>query len=395
MRLAFVASTFPHGPADTFFEPEFRRLESLGIDATAIPVRPTAEPGVVDQVERAIVHPLVDGAVVSGAFRTLVRHPVRAVRAVARIFGSPRWPVLARNVAGLPKALWLADVVERERFDHIHAHWAGPPSTVAMIAAEIAQVPWSVTMHFLDIAAGNLLRAKSEQAAFVRFISGNMMQLARQTAPGVDESRWVVVHLGIDVPDTWTPPPPPNDPAVILIAARLDPEKRHPWLLRAVRRLRDEGREVRLLIAGQGQELDAIRALADELRVADVVELMGLVPNNELLPLLSSHEVDVLALPSDGEGIPVSLMEALAAGVPAVACDVGGVAELLGDGCGELVAVDDFEGFVDALRRLLEDSTLRRTVAENGRARVEKEFSADATATELAALIRRPDAELR
>jgi glycosyltransferase involved in cell wall biosynthesis len=91
----------------------------------------------------------------------------------------------------------------------------------------------------------------------------------------------------------------------------------------------------------------------------------------------------VAALPSDWEGVPVSLIEALAHGVPAVASDVGGVAELIGGGCGVLVPAGDPAGLADGIRRLLHSPQLREEVSRAGRARVEQEFAVERVVEQL------------
>jgi glycosyltransferase involved in cell wall biosynthesis len=118
-----------------------------------------------------------------------------------------------------------------------------------------------------------------------------------------------------------------------------------------------------------------------------VVRFLGYVPNAEILEWLQAGRVDAVALPSDWEGIPVSLIEALAHGVPAAASEVGGVAELLGDGCGLLVPEGDRAALADAIRRLLRSPQLREDVSRAGRERVEREFAVDRVVTELRTLL--------
>jgi glycosyltransferase involved in cell wall biosynthesis len=105
------------------------------------------------------------------------------------------------------------------------------------------------------------------------------------------------------------------------------------------------------------------------------VRFLGFVPNAQVLEWLAAGSVDVVVLPSDGEGIPVSLIEALAHGVPAVACDAGGVTELLGDGCGEVVPPGDAHALAAGVARLLRSSDLRAEHRRAGRARVEQDFA--------------------
>ena len=161
-------------------------------------------------------------------------------------------------------------------------------------------------------------------------------------------------------------------------------------MLRALERVRAAGVPAQLWLAGIGTIEAEIRAQISEADSEGHVRLLGFVPNVLLLELLRSHAVDVVALPSSGEGIPVSLMEALAAGVPVVACNAGGVAELVGDGAGVLVDIDDEDAFVDGLETMLTDDAARRAAATRGRRRVEEEFAADVTTVQFADLHKRP-----
>ena len=90
-----------------------------------------------------------------------------------------------------------------------------------------------------------------------------------------------------------------------------------------------------------------------------------------------------LASADEHEGIPVSLMEAMAAGVPVVATDSGGTSELIGGGAGLLVPVGDVDALADALRGIVSDQELRRAASEGGRRRVAESFDVDVIAAEL------------
>ena len=382
-RLLYLASSFPYGQNDTFFGPEVRELVRQGVDVLAVPVRPRGPLTTPDAESLSTRKPLLDGEIARAAFAEFVRSPTAVAAAFILLFRSPAPNVLIRNLAAFPKALWVAHRARTWPADHIHAHWAGPPSTVALIASRLSGVPWSFTAHLSDIQARNLLYDKCSSAVFVRFIAHAMQRLMRQCAPGVDESKWVVVRLGIELPPARNAPPPSNDPPVVLFAARFDPVKRHAALLEAVATLVGEGERLELWLAGSGRLLPSAQAQAAELGIEGVVRFLGYVSNAEILEWLEAGRVDAVALPSSWEGVPVSLMEALAHGVPAAASDVGGVAELVGDGCGLLVPEGDQAALVDAIRRLLHSSQLREDVSRAGRARVEREFAVERVVPQL------------
>jgi colanic acid/amylovoran biosynthesis glycosyltransferase len=374
-KLIYLASSFPYGKNDTFFGPEVRELVRQGVDLLAIPVRPRGDLTTADAAPITLRKPLLDLEIAWAVITETLRSPGAVASALALLRRQPNPPVLLRNLVSFPKALWVAKLARRWRADHIHAHWAGPPSTVALIASRVSGVPWSFTAHFADIAANNLLREKCGSALFVRFISRAMMELARRTAPAIDESRWVLLRLGVEVP------PPPvarnglNRPPVLLMPARFDVEKRHRTLIDATFELVQGGLELEVWLAGTGPlEADVARQVIER-SLHNVVRLLGYVPNAQVLEWLAAGRVDVVVLPSDAEGVPVSLIEALAHGVSAVACDAGGVAELLGDGCGEIVPPGESHELAAAVARVLASPELRAERAKAGRARVEDEFA--------------------
>jgi colanic acid/amylovoran biosynthesis glycosyltransferase len=384
-RLVYVASSFPWGRNDTFFAPEVRELRRQGVEILAVPMRPRGPLTTPDAAASAIHKPLLDREIAQQALAELARSPSQTLSLLRLLLRSPAPGVLFRNLAALPKAMWLARLARRWDADHIHAHWAGPPSTAAMIASRLSGIPWSFTAHATEIYADNLLYDKCRSASFVRFVAEAMMERARRVAPGVDESRWVLLRLGVQVPQPG--PPPANDPPVLLLAASFTGSKGHTVLLDAVRRLVDEGERLEVWLAGAGPKEEEIRGRARRLELDGVVRFCGYVPNEQVLEWLATGRVDVVVLPSESEGVPVSLIEALAHGVPAVATDVGGVSELLGEGCGELVPPHDPAALAAALARLLASSRLRAGYARAGRARIERDFAVDGVVTRLRDLL--------
>ena len=148
--------------------------------------------------------------------------------------------------------------------------------------------------------------------------------------------------------------------------------KGHPALLHAFARLAPAHPAAVLVLVGDGESRPAIAALAERLGLAARVRFLGHrddVP--ALLPALHA-----IVLPSRGEGLPRALVEAMAAGVPAVGTRAGGIVELLADGAGLLVDVGDVEGLAGALGRLLADPALRAELGARGRERAQRHDAA-------------------
>ena len=134
-------------------------------------------------------------------------------------------------------------------------------------------------------------------------------------------------------------------------------------------------------LIGDGPLEASLRAEAGELGVADRVTFTGLVDHDQLLARLKAGDWDAIVLASSStatehEGIPVSLMEAMATGVPVVATDSGATRELVTDGAGLLVAPSDREALAEALRRLGADPELRARIGAVARGRVADAFDA-------------------
>jgi glycosyltransferase involved in cell wall biosynthesis len=163
-----------------------------------------------------------------------------------------------------------------------------------------------------------------------------------------------------------------NDRLVVGCVASLTPEKDHAGLLRALSAVREDHPDVLLLLIGSGPLEHDVRDTVARLGLTDHVRLLGArmdVP--DLLPAL-----DVFALSSHYEGLPVSILEAMAAGLPTVASAVGGVPEAITDGVeGWLVQRGDPKQFADRLGRLLCDPESRRRMGAHARQRVEDRYS--------------------
>ena len=195
---------------------------------------------------------------------------------------------------------------------------------------------------------------------------------------GVDEERLVHIPNGLDLA-LWSPRDPAHEDArepLVLCVARFVDRKRQQDLLHALAALRRDGRRFRAVLAGEGPTLPEMRELAIRLGLRGTVELPGSLPPREVRRLLEG--ASVACLPSAWEGMPGSLMEAMATGVAVVGTDVSGTDELVVDGeSGLLVPAYDRAALAGAIARLLDDRELRDELARGGRRRMEERFSLD------------------
>ena len=158
-----------------------------------------------------------------------------------------------------------------------------------------------------------------------------------------------------------------------VIVARLSGLKGHATLLRSLNRLRAEGIDLTLLIAGDGAQRSELEREARDLSLDDrIVRFLGARSDVEHL----LRAADFFVLPSDTEGLPLSVLEAMAHGLPIVASNVGGIPELIDDGKeGLLIPPADPVALAAAIRRLSDDPELGRKLGDAARARASGEFS--------------------
>ncbi|HEY7018489.1 MAG TPA: glycosyltransferase [Gaiellaceae bacterium] len=381
MKLVYVTSTLPYGPLEAFVLPEIAALERLGHEVWIVPMYPRGERIHADaepHASRTVAEPLFSAGIAASGARELARP--KTARVLGRTLRT-RPKTAAKNLVVQPKALWLAGKLRELGPDHVHAHWASTSATLALVASELAGVPWSLTAHRWDIREANLLAAKARSACFVRTISeAGSRELVAEV--GIDGWSPVLLRMGVELPAA-TATPREGRELRLVTAANLLPVKGHRYLLEALEGLD----EVSLDVAGEGPLRSELEGRAEGLPV----RFLGAISHTELLAGLGEGRWDAVVLPSvptaegDREGVPVSLIEAMAAGVPVVSTRCGAIPELVTEGAGLLVPPADPAALRGALEQL-RDPELRRRLSSAGRARVETEFDVDRVARELAAL---------
>lgn len=413
--VAVLLSRFPR-VTETFILREVVELERQGQPVVLVPLLrecpPVVHPEARPWMGRALFTPWLSLGIAAANLRLLGRCPGAYLGCVARlVLGMASSPgFLARSLVLFPKAVYLAGRLGEEGVAHVHAHFATHPATVAWVVERLAGIPYSVTVHAHDLfVRRTMLGEKLARARFVRAISRFNREYLAERYPEAS-ARVEVVHVGVSPerygqraeagPGSDTP----RGEVRVLTVAALEPYKGIGVLIEAaelVRRRRGDrapGRSaVTWEVVGEGSLRRRLEAEIARRDLGAAVSLAGALPQDEVARRLA--RADLFVLPSvvapDGqmEGIPVALMEALAAGKPVVASRLSGIPELVTDGeTGLLVAPGDAEALAEAVARLLREPGLAAQLAESGRRRVEEEFRLETTVAELLALLDRKSA---
>jgi phosphatidylinositol alpha-mannosyltransferase len=294
--------------------------------------------------------------------------PVRLVgRTVAVPYGGTVAPICFSR-RSFRRVRRLIEVFEP---DVVHVHEPLTPST-SMLAIFAATAPVVATFHafaersrLMELMAP-VLRTVHRRVAAPVAVSRAAARFLARAVPGDAE----VVPNGLDVERFSHPGPPPEGlptGRLVLWVHRLDPQKGFPTALRAFARLAAELDDVQLVVVGDGRDRDAVGLLSD--RVRRRVVMLGAVPNDDLPGFLAA--ADVFVAPAVGqESFGISLVEAMAAGLPVVASDIPGYDEVVDHEVdGLLVPPRDPNALAAALRRVLEEPDLAAALSRAGRER--------------------------
>lgn len=298
--------------------------------------------------------------------------------------GLPVWVVPQKQ--GLDP-LWIprfARRLRRERVDLLHTH-EFTMNVYAGIASRLAGIPSVATLHGRHWVERGGRRTFSYQILSrlgvpIVAVSNDLADFLAVRSH-VPRTAIAVVHNGIPVPpalpgsererrrrETRVELGIRADLPLLLAVGNLYAVKDHATLLRAAARLAG----VQVAIAGRGPEERPLRTLARELRLGDRLHLLGL--RDDVDHLLAA--ADVFVHPSRDEGLPVAILEAMAAAIPVVATRVGGIPEAVVDGdTGIAVAPGDPVALAEKLQELLGATELSSMLGARGRARVAAEFS--------------------
>lgn len=251
----------------------------------------------------------------------------------------------------------------------VHAHDAYSNMLLLAVSSLGSQWGWISSRRWLDQIV-RPVHARLNDLAFRRSaavtVNSEAVAAHMVTRENVPAHKIVVIPNFVDVPVVTTAPAEADEraPVTIGMVSRLTPIKRHDVALRALRILRDGGLAPRLVIVGDGIAREQIENLAAELGLAEQVLLVGERHGGAKLHI----EFDISLATSDSEGSPNSVLEAMAAGRPVVATDVGGTRDLIRHGeNGLLVPRRDPEAVATALRSLILNPSSRSRLATAGR----------------------------
>lgn len=328
-----------------------------------------------------------EASILTSAFEDLPREEMDLGVRVVRIPVKRRYLNYANAVEVLSFAgsgvLRAAKLAETFRPDLCLAYHTIPSGIVAWRIARRMGVPYFALLRGQDVPGYPEMKPWMHALAWpvtsflwkraLRVVANSegLADLAHRSAPDL---RIDVVRNGIDL-DLYCPPAGGRARRAgmrVLYTGRLVRKKRIRELVEAFAILRRNHPDSELLIAGFGPEREPLEALAAERGVADRVRFLGRLDEAAIVEALQS--ADIFVNPSEGEGLPNAVLEAMACALPVVLSDIGPHRELIGDGEAGLLCNGDAPSIAEALGRLAASPEMRERMGAAARQIVEREF---------------------
>lgn len=314
---------------------------------------------------------------------TLKKSPLRLFRRAAyRLLGQP-------IPLGGSEVRQMLAIAHEKKAALVHIYF-GTEAARALPYLRQEKRPKVVSFHGADVS--NSLSERDFQALLgcVDLFLARSQTLADQLVTrGCPPERIRLNRTSVPLPEISMPDGPLRKGRVRLLqACRFIPKKGLDISLKALSILVAQGMDVTLDLAGDGPERGALETMARELNLEDRINFLGFLPNQELLARLPDYSLFVhpsrVTASGDREGIPNSMLEAMAYGLPVVATGHSGIPEAISHGVeGLLVKQDDPAGLAQAISTVLEDETFYRRMSTAARTRIEQDFSSRRAIAEL------------
>ena len=394
-KIAYLVNQYPK-VSHTFIRREILALESLGHQVTRISVRGWDNdlPDPVDQAEREKTRYLLKDGVLGllgAGLAVFMRKPGVFLNALRTAIGmglraDRPWPFHLIYLLEACKALQL---LQHTPVEHVHAHFGGNSTEVAMLLHLLGGPTYSFTVHGpeeFDKPEFIRLGQKVQHSAFVVAITSYCRSQIYRWTPFAHWHKVKVVHCGIEpgfhdkLPDDF-----PQAPRLVCVG-RLCEQKGQLILLQAAAQLKRKGINFELVLAGDGEMRAEIEHQIKQLDLREQVKITGWISSAQVRDEILKSKV--MVLPSFGEGLPVVLMEAMALRRPVISTYIAGIPELVIPGeNGFLCPAGDVDLLAQHMEACLLASTetLQRMGAQAQQAALAR-HDATTEATKLAAL---------
>jgi colanic acid/amylovoran biosynthesis glycosyltransferase len=397
MKIAYFTNTYPRA-TDTFIRLEVLGLRKRGIEVNTYSVRKSGDDHNVDneviseKKNTSFILPFNILELCLALLQFLLTKPKNFLSSLNATIKTARPGIKGKflQLAYFLEALVLAKRLKQDNIEHLHNHLGDNSGTVTLIASKLIGIPYSISIHGPHIFFDGLNWALNEKTKHSKFISCIGHFCKSQMMLYTESKYWdkfEIIRCGVDL-EKYQYRNDSSAPSKLLFVGRLSNEKGLNVLLDSLAILKSENTDFTLTVLGDGPSRDNLEHQCKKLGLNNNVIFKGFVDQSTIREDLNNS--DIFILPSFAEGIPVSLMEAMAIGVPVITTYVGGISELVIDNeTGLLCYPSDSKGLADSIRKYLSDQKLVNSIAKSGRLHIETEFDVNKQIDKLAELFKK------
>jgi colanic acid/amylovoran biosynthesis glycosyltransferase len=357
--IAYITNLFP-APVEPYVMQEITELRCRGVAVIPCSAR---RPGAIDAgleswaSQTLYIQPLRLSVLMRALWLSITKMPALSDIVRRALFQGHESP--SRRIKAMLHTLlgaYLAVLLKRTSVDHIHVHHGYFSCWIAMVAARLGGITYSVTLHGSDLLLHKAyLDTKLNNCQFCVTVSEFNRRHILEHYLEVSPKKIFVRRMGV-VSQPESLQIAAQTPLIILAVGRLHHVKNHAFLIKACGQLKRRGRSFACLIAGEGPERQPLQVLIKQLHLEHEVRLLGHLSASQLDAFYANSNLVVLT--SRSEGLPLSLMEAMARRKVVLAPAITGISELVRDGrTGFLFYRGSIRSFIDKIERICGAST--------------------------------------
>jgi colanic acid/amylovoran biosynthesis glycosyltransferase len=394
-RVLYFVPEFPQ-ISETFIEREISKLINLGnLDITILSLNKAMGSTSVEVLSRTVYKRLGLMDFLGGLFY-LITKTNKVIDVYKTVVGTKQ----RISLYFFLKSLGYTKIISNIKPQHIHAHFLSWPSTTALIASRMLDIPFSISAHARDVfVEGELIPLKVESAKFVSICNsyayGKVLEILGDRA---DSSKVKLIYHGIDSKmfESVSNLPEWDVPAIFLGGTRLVEKKGLKYMIEASKILCDKGIAHRVDLVGPGNLYSSLVKQINDLDLNDTVFIHGNGKGTPFKEVLDYYKLaDIFVLPSietnagDVDGVPTVCIEAAIAKLPIISTNAGGITDLIENGItGLIVEQKDPQAIANNIQELLQNKALADRLAQNAYSKAAGMFNIDSNVGQLEYLLR-------
>ena len=387
-RVAYVVKRYPRF-SETFIVNEILANEESGLDMVIFSLLPTSDTHFQDIIGkvRTPVFYIKSDNIKAIDFWNAIENCRKFIPSI-----SNKLKIIKKEeYKDVYQSLVLSYLLYENNINHIHAHFATNATSISRLASILSGIPYTFTAHARDIYHNDVVHSELEKkindaAKVITIGEYNLNYLNNIYPKHKDNIR--LVYNGLDFNKLPRYNNVKRNKNTIISVGRLIEKKGFNVLIDACNVLNSKKIPFNCKIIGSGYLEEKLKTQIIKLDLQEKIQLLGSVPRSEMFRYIQESQVfvapSILGSDGDRDGLPTTLLEAMAMGTPCISTNVTGIPEAIEDGItGILIPQNNSESLALALENLFSDEKILKSISDNGKKLVQSKFDIRKNSTTL------------